>query len=134
MAKLLIDQKARVDAADYTGGATALMLAARNGSISAVETLVEAGAKVSATTPQGTTVLMQAVANGSAPIVAHLLTASADPNPRDKGGASALSLAASTGNGQVRPACPHLSNHHRSNHVYLLAGPSHSSAAFHGLR
>ena len=29
MAKLLIEQKARVDAADYTGGATALMLAAR---------------------------------------------------------------------------------------------------------
>ena len=32
MAKLLVAQKARVDAADYTGGATALMLAARNGS------------------------------------------------------------------------------------------------------
>jgi ankyrin repeat protein len=42
MAKLLIAQKARVDAADYTGGATALMLAARNGSLAAVEALVEA--------------------------------------------------------------------------------------------
>ena len=101
MAKLLIDQKARVDAADYTGGATALMLAARNGSLAAVTTLIDAGAKVSAASPQGMTVLMQGVANGSAPIVAQLLGAGADPLPREKGGASALSLAASTGNAQV---------------------------------
>ena len=101
MAKLLIEQKARVDAADYTGGATALMLAARNGSLAAVTTLIEAGAKVSASTPQGTTVLMQGVANGSAPIVGALLMAGAAPNARDRSGASALTVAASTGNSAV---------------------------------
>lgn len=62
MGKLLVSHKARVDASDYTGGATALMLAARNGSLAAVEMLIEAGAKVNATTPQGTTVLMQVCA------------------------------------------------------------------------
>ena len=52
MAELLLSHQARVDAADYTGGATALMLAARNGSLAAVETLIAAGAKVGAATPQ----------------------------------------------------------------------------------
>ena len=92
MVKLLVGQKARVDAADYTGGATALMLAARNGSALAVEALIEVGAKVGATTPQGTTVLMQAVANNSLPIATTLLTNGADPNAKDKSGASALSV------------------------------------------
>lgn len=49
------------------------MLAARNGSLAAVEVLSEAGASVEASTPQGTTVLMQAVANGSLPLIAHLV-------------------------------------------------------------
>ena len=101
MAQLLIQHKARLDAADYTNGATALMLAARNGSAAAVSTLIEAGAKLGATTPHGTTVLMQAVANGSAPVVGQLLAAGAEPGARDKAGASALSLAASTGNADV---------------------------------
>ena len=101
MVKLLIEQKARVDASDYTGGATALMLAARNGSLAAVEALTEASANVLAATPQGTTVLMQAVANGSLPVIAHLIRAGAAVDAKDKGGACALSIASSMGNSQV---------------------------------
>lgn len=86
MVKLLIENKARVDAADYTGGATALMLAARNGSMAAVDALIEAGANVSAATPQGTTVLMQGVANNSVTIVAALLNGGANPNAVDRSG------------------------------------------------
>jgi len=97
MTSLLIAQKARIDAADYTGGATALMLAARNGSATTVDALITAGAKVNVVTPQGTTVLMQAVANGSLPIAASLLAAGAEANAKDKSGASALSIAASLG-------------------------------------
>ena len=37
MIGLLVRHKARVEATDYTGGMTALMLAARNGSLAAVE-------------------------------------------------------------------------------------------------
>jgi ankyrin repeat protein len=97
MVKLLVENKARVDAADYTGGATALMLAARNGSAAAVDALIDAGANVSASTPQGTTVLMQAVANASVTITAALLRQGAEVNAADKGGATALSVAASMG-------------------------------------
>ena len=63
--KLLLQNKARPDASDYSaGGVTALMLAARNGSVAAAEALVAGGASVHATTPAGTSVLMHAVANG----------------------------------------------------------------------
>ena len=101
MVELLIQHNARVDASDYSGGATALMLAARNGSLEAMETLTAAGADVNEATPQGTTVLMQAVANASTSPVIHLLDAGADPNALDKGGASALSIAASLGSVDV---------------------------------
>lgn len=101
MVRLLIEHKARVDASDYTGGATALMLAARNGSLAAVEELVEAKANVLAATPQGTTVLMQAIANGTISVVAAVIRAGADVNAKDKNGACAMSIAASTGNSQV---------------------------------
>ena len=53
--KLLLQNKARPDASDYSaGGVTALMLAARNGSVAAAEALVAGGASVHATTPAGT--------------------------------------------------------------------------------
>ncbi len=45
------------------------MLACRNGSSDAVDSLLAAGASVHAVTPQGTTVLMQAVANGTIPVL-----------------------------------------------------------------
>ena len=60
MVALLVQHNARVEATDYTGGMTALMLAARNGSLAAVEALVTAGANVNAATPHGTTTLMNA--------------------------------------------------------------------------
>lgn len=93
--KLLLQNKARPDASDYSaGGVTALMLAARNGSVAAAEALVAGGASVHATTPAGTSVLMHAVANGSAPLVEMLLTSGANASHQDRSGATALSLAA----------------------------------------
>ena len=97
MVDLLVKNKARIEATDYTGGMTALMLAARNGSLAAVETLVTAGANVNAATPHGTTTLMNAVANGSLPVIGQLIKSGADVNAKDKTGATALSLAANTG-------------------------------------
>ena len=73
---LLLQNEARPDAADYSAGATALMLAARNGSLAAAEALVTAGANVNAATQSGTSVLMHAVANGSVPLVSMLLEVS----------------------------------------------------------
>jgi len=91
---LLLQNEARPDAADYSAGATALMLAARNGSLAAAAALVAGGASPNAITPSGTSVLMHAVANGSAPLVAFLLKKGAGPNHLDKSGACALSIAA----------------------------------------
>ena len=104
MITLLLEHQARVDTADYTGGATALMLAARNGSLAAVETLAAAGASIHAATPAGTTVLMQAVANGSIPVIMRLLDLGAEPDARDASGTTALSIAASMGHASVIPA------------------------------
>ena len=101
MVSLLLRNQARVDSSDYTGGATALMLAARNGSLAAAEVLTAAGANVNAATPQGTTVLMQGVANGSLPVIAHLVAQGCDVNAHDKAGSTALSIAGSLGNAQV---------------------------------
>ena len=95
--QVLVDNKARVDAADYTGGATAMMLAARNGSLEAVEVLIAAGASMGVATPTGTTTLMQAVANGSLPVVAAILRAGAELDARDKTGATAVSISATMG-------------------------------------
>ena len=97
MVDLLVQNKARVEATDYTGGMTALMLAARNGSFAAVEALVVAGANVNAATPHGTTTLMTAVAGGSLQVVAALIKSGAEVNVQDKTGATALSLAANGG-------------------------------------
>ena len=56
----------------------ALMLAARNGSLAAVEALVTAGANVNSATPHGTTTLMNAVASGSLPTIGALVKGGAD--------------------------------------------------------
>jgi ankyrin repeat protein len=76
LVRLLLTHSARPDAADYSAGATALMLAARNGSAAAAEALLAGGASVNVVTPAGTTVLMHAVANGSVPLVRMLLKVS----------------------------------------------------------
>ena len=74
-----------------------MMLAARNGSLEAVEVLIAAGASMGVATPTGTTTLMQAVANGSLPVVAAILRAGAELDARDKTGATAVSISATMG-------------------------------------
>jgi ankyrin repeat protein len=63
------------------GGLTALMLAARQGSIEATEQLIAAGADLDATEPQyGFTALQTAIFNGHYALAKQLLEKGADPN------------------------------------------------------
>ncbi|HEY8519332.1 MAG TPA: ankyrin repeat domain-containing protein [Gammaproteobacteria bacterium] len=92
-----------------SGGWTALMLAARQGSRAAARALVEMGADLDAQDPDGTTALAIAIMNAHYDLAAELLEAGADPNVADRTGVNALYAAvdmATLGREIGRPARP----------------------------
>ena len=72
------------------GSWTALMYAARQGSLEAARALVEAGAEVNLTDPDGTTALVLGILNGHFDTAAALAEHGADPNIADVTGMAAL--------------------------------------------
>ncbi|MEP7305258.1 MAG: ankyrin repeat domain-containing protein [Acidobacteriota bacterium] len=72
------------------GGWTALMYAARQGSLDAAGALAEAGADVNLTDPDRTTALLLALVNSHFDVAALLLERGADPNIADVTGKAAL--------------------------------------------
>ena len=72
------------------GGWTALMYAAREGSVDAARALAEAGADLNLIDPDGTTALVLAIINGHFDTAALLLDKGADPNIADTAGMAAL--------------------------------------------
>jgi ankyrin repeat protein len=91
------------------GSWTALMYAAREGSVNAAGALAEAGADLNLTDPDGTTALVLAIINGHFDTAALLLDKGADPNIADTAGMAALYAAVDMNTlGEVygRPARP----------------------------
>jgi uncharacterized protein len=91
------------------GNWTALMYAARQGSLDAARALVEAGAHLNLTDPDGTTALVIAIINGHFDTAALLAEKGADPNIADTAGMAALYAAVDMNTlGEVygRPARP----------------------------
>ncbi len=72
------------------GSWTPLMYAARQGSLEAARTLVDAGANVNLTDPDSSTALMIAIINGHFDTAAMLTEKGADPNITDTAGMGAL--------------------------------------------
>ncbi len=72
------------------GSWTALMYAARQGSLDAARALVDAKAELNLTDPDGTTALVLATMNGHYDTAALLLEKGSDPNIEDSTGAAAL--------------------------------------------
>jgi uncharacterized protein len=72
------------------GSWTPLMYAARQGSIDAARTLVDAGANLNLTDPDSTTAVMIAIINGHFDTAAMLTEKGADPNLTDTSGSGAL--------------------------------------------
>jgi uncharacterized protein len=72
------------------GSMTALMYAAREGSVAAVRVLAEGGASLNLTDPDGTTALLLAIINSHYDTAAVLLDKGADPNIADSVGMAAL--------------------------------------------
>ena len=72
------------------GNWTALMYAARQGSVAAVRVLAEAGADVNLTDPDGTTALVLAIINQHYDAARLLVEKGADPNLADAAGMAAL--------------------------------------------
>ncbi len=69
---------------------TALMYAARQGSLEAAQVLVEAGAKMNFADPDGTTPLLAAIMNGHFDTAAMLVEKGADPNLADSTGTTPI--------------------------------------------
>jgi ankyrin repeat protein len=91
------------------GNWTALMYAARQGSLEAAHGLVEASASLNPTDPDGTTALVLAIINGHYDAAILLTEKGADPNIADTAGMAALYAAADMNTlGEVygRPARP----------------------------
>ncbi len=91
------------------GSWTALMYAAREGSLEAARALAEAGADLNLTDPDGTTAIALAIINGHFDTAALLLEKGADPNIADTAGMAALYAAVDMNTlGEVygRPARP----------------------------
>jgi ankyrin repeat protein len=94
-------------------GETALMVAAREGNLTAVRTFIAAGANVNAQSEQtGATPLMIAIANGNSArkagradqlptMIKSLIEAGADVNAKQKGDYTALMFAAQEGDGEA---------------------------------
>jgi ankyrin repeat protein len=72
------------------GGWTSLMYAARQGSLSAVRVLADAGADLDVAAPDGSTALILAIINAHYDVAALLLEKGADPNLADTAGMGAL--------------------------------------------
>jgi uncharacterized protein len=72
------------------GSWTPLMYAARQGSLAAARTLVDAGASLNLTDPDGTSALILAIMNGHYDTAAMLTEGGADPNQADAAGMAAL--------------------------------------------
>jgi uncharacterized protein len=72
------------------GSWTPLMYAARQGSLEAARTLVDAGAKLDLADPDGTTALMLAIMNSHYDTAAMIVEKGADPNVTDAAGMAAL--------------------------------------------
>jgi ankyrin repeat protein len=72
------------------GGWTALMYAAREGSLEAGKMLAESGADLNVTDPDGTTALEYAIINGHYDVAKMLLDKGADPNLADRAGMTPL--------------------------------------------
>ena len=72
------------------GSWTPLMYAARQGSLAATRTLIEAGAELNLTDPDGTTALALAIINSHFDAAALLAEKGADPNLADTAGMAAL--------------------------------------------
>lgn len=87
--------------AENADGRSALMLAAAAGDLSAVETLVMAGALLDAQDHYGMTALMNAVVMRRLEVTQLLLDAGADPNTREVGGRTALMFAAATDHAEI---------------------------------
>lgn len=92
IARLLIQQGARVNDENFNG-TTPLMMAAESNSLEMLSLLLEHGARLNAADDTGATPLMHAVSTGSFENVRLLLDKGADPNARDEQGRSALMLA-----------------------------------------
>jgi len=75
------------------GGLTALVFAARQGSLDSARFLIEGGADVNQTTRYGWTPLLTAVQNRHYQLASYLLDHGADPNRANKGGWTPLYLA-----------------------------------------
>lgn len=72
------------------GGWTALMYAAREGSLEAAEMLADSGADLNVTDPDGTSALEYAIINGHYDVGKMLLDKGADPNLADRAGMTPL--------------------------------------------
>ncbi len=72
------------------GGWTAVMYAAREGSLEAARALAESGADLNVTDPDGTSALEYAIINGHADVGKILLARGADPNLADRAGMTPL--------------------------------------------
>ncbi|SFG98203.1 FOG: Ankyrin repeat [Desulfotomaculum arcticum] len=92
MVQVFLNEKMDPNATDMYG-ATALMLAARNGHADVVRMLLDKGAGLNASSHDGITALMIAAYMGHALTVKMLLAAGSDPDMRSESGLTALSLA-----------------------------------------
>jgi ankyrin repeat protein len=72
------------------GGMTPLLFAAREGCVDSVQTLIELGADLNATTPDGISPIVSALINGHYDVAAALVEAGADTNLVDETGRGAL--------------------------------------------
>ena len=77
----------------HTGGMTALVLAAREGSVGSVEALAAAKADLNQTTGDGSTAMLVAIQNGHYDVARFLLEHGANPNISNEKGWNALYLA-----------------------------------------
>lgn len=80
---------------------TPLMLAARNGNLQQVQTLIMGGANVNAVDLSGNTPLMWAVRGGNGAIVLALLDRGANPYARNHNGQTALDIAIASNNPEL---------------------------------
>ncbi|HEY7391488.1 MAG TPA: ankyrin repeat domain-containing protein [Bryobacteraceae bacterium] len=76
-----------------TGGLTALILAAREGALTAVEALAAAKANVNEVTADGSTAMLVAIQNGHYDVATYLVNHGADPNLANEKGWNPLYLA-----------------------------------------
>ena len=99
-ARVLLDQKALVEAKDRNGR-MALHLAAANGHGPIVELILDRGADMEAKENNGQTALHLAAANGHGPIVELIIDRGADMKAKENNGQTALHLVAANGRSPI---------------------------------